>query len=145
MTTTASFGVAARVKRDMKQVWALPSGPPGRLVCKLANLPRGINDRIMVMQLQPTNKQKATLISAYAPTMTNPEDIIDQFYEQLDALIAAVPKSEKVIILGDFNARVGTDHRAHMVRSYWPTTYRQMQQQWPPSPTDLYCPRTRHH
>ena len=80
------------------------------LVSKLASLPRGLNDRLMVMQFQLTNKQKATLISAYAPTMTNPEEVKDQFYEQPDALIAAVPKSEKLIILGDFNARVGTDH-----------------------------------
>ena len=80
------------------------------LVSKLASLPRGLNDRLMVMQLQLTNKQKATLISAYAPTMTNPEEVKDQFYEQLDALIAAVPKSEKLITLGDFNARVGTDY-----------------------------------
>ena len=80
------------------------------LVSKLASLPRGLNDRLMVMQLQLTNKQKATLISAYAPSMTDPEEVKDQFYEQLDALIAAVPKSEKLIILGDFNARVGTYH-----------------------------------
>ena len=64
----------------------------------------------MVMQLQLTNEPKATLISAHAPTMTHHEDVKDQFYEQLDALIAAVPKSEKLLILGDFNARVGTDH-----------------------------------
>ena len=80
------------------------------LVSKLASLPRGLNDRLMVMQLQLTNKQKATLISAYAPTMTNPEEVKDQFYEQLDALRAAVPNSEKLIILGDYNARVGTDY-----------------------------------
>ncbi|XP_047481686.1 uncharacterized protein LOC125034089 [Penaeus chinensis] len=43
--------------------------------------------------------------------MTNPEDIKDKFYEELDALIAAVPQSEKLFILGDFNARVGTDHQ----------------------------------
>ena len=36
------------------------------LVGKLTSLPRGLNDRLMVMQLQLTNKQKATLISAYA-------------------------------------------------------------------------------
>ena len=64
----------------------------------------------MVMQLQLTNKQNATLISAYATTMTNPEEVKDQSYEQLDTLIAVAPKSEKLIILGDFNARVGTDH-----------------------------------
>ena len=41
------------------------------LVSKLESLPRGLNDRLMVMQLQLTNKQNATLISVYAPTMTN--------------------------------------------------------------------------
>ena len=56
------------------------------LVSKLANLPRGLNDRLMVMQLQLTNKQKATLIRAYAPTMTNPEEVKDPFCEQLDTL-----------------------------------------------------------
>ena len=80
------------------------------MVSKLVSLPRGINDCPMVMQLELTNKQNATLISAYAPIMTNPEEVKDQFYEQLDTLRAAVPKSEKLIILGDFNARVGTDH-----------------------------------
>ncbi|XP_047496478.1 uncharacterized protein LOC125044076 [Penaeus chinensis] len=55
--------------------------------------------------------QSVKLISAYAPTMTNPEDIKDKFYEELDALIAAVPQSEKLFILGNFNARVGTDQQ----------------------------------
>ena len=64
----------------------------------------------MVMQLQLTNKQKATLITAYATAITNPEEVNDQFYEQLDALIAATAKSEKLIILGDFNSREGTHH-----------------------------------
>ena len=73
------------------------------LVSKLTSLPRGLNDRLMVMQLQLTNAQMATLFSAYAPTMTNPEEVKNQFYEQLDALIAAVPKSEKLIILRDVN------------------------------------------
>ena len=68
---------------------------------KLAIIPRFLNDSLMGMQLHLTNKQNATLISAYAPTMTNPEEVKDQFYEQLDAPIAAVPKSEKLIILGD--------------------------------------------
>ena len=42
--------------------------------------------------------------------MTNPEEVKDQFYEQLEQHIAAVPKSEKLLSLGDFNACVGTDH-----------------------------------
>ena len=41
--------------------------------------------------------------------MTNPEVVKVQLYEQQDRLISAVPKSEKLVIRGDFNARVGTD------------------------------------
>ena len=43
--------------------------------------------------------------------MTNPGDIKDKFYEDLHSLTAAVPKTEKLILLGDFNACVGTDHQ----------------------------------
>ncbi|KAL8595464.1 hypothetical protein ACOMHN_024163 [Nucella lapillus] len=44
--------------------------------------------------------------------MTNPDEIKDGFYEELDSLMASDPQSEKLITLGDFNARVGTDHQA---------------------------------
>ena len=81
------------------------------LVRKLTKLPEGLNDRLMTLQLPLDRKKCATLVSAYAPTMTNPDDVKDKFYEELDALIAAVPKSEKLVVLGDFNARVGTDHQ----------------------------------
>ena len=129
-------GRASEDKREAGVAFAIIS----HLVSKLASIPRSLNDRLMVMQLQLTNKHNATLVSTYAPTMTNSEEVKDQLYEQLDAVIAAVPKSEKFIILGEFNTRVGTNHHT-MVRSYWPTRYRQMQQQWPPTPTDLYFPR----
>ncbi|VDL98115.1 unnamed protein product [Schistocephalus solidus] len=36
----------------------------------------------------------------------------DKFYEDMHTLLAAVPKAEKLIILVDFNARVGTDQVA---------------------------------
>ncbi len=45
------------------------------------------------------------------PTMTNPEDINDKFYEEIDAFILAAPQSDKLFVLGDFNVRVGTDHQ----------------------------------
>ena len=81
------------------------------LAQKLTKLPEGINDRLMRLQLPLPNKKFATLVSAYAPTMTNPDDIKDKFYEELDDIIAGTPKAEKLIVLGDFNARVGTDHQ----------------------------------
>ncbi|XP_035658037.1 uncharacterized protein LOC118403431 [Branchiostoma floridae] len=37
--------------------------------------------------------------------MTNPDEVKDEFYETLHSVIAAVPKAEKLVVLGDFNAR----------------------------------------
>ncbi|VDL96871.1 unnamed protein product [Schistocephalus solidus] len=36
----------------------------------------------------------------------------DEFYEDLHALLETVPKEDNLIVLGDFNARIGTDHAA---------------------------------
>jgi len=33
----------------------------------------------------------------------------DVFYENLDSIVKSIPASDKIIILGDFNARVGSD------------------------------------
>lgn len=51
-----------------------------------------------------------SMISAYAPTMTNPDNVKDMFYEDLNTLIESVRKSNKLLVLGDFNARVGKDY-----------------------------------
>ena len=63
----------------------------------------------MTLRIPLTRKRFATVVSAYAPTMTNPEEVIEQFYSDFRATISAVPQADKLIILGDFNARVGTD------------------------------------
>lgn len=74
-------------------------------------------------------KKFATLVSAYAPTMTNPDEIKGKCYEDLNAVIATVPNADKLIILGDFNARVGCEGviGKHGV---------QLQQQGPTTPPD---------
>ena len=54
----------------------------------------------------PLNPSRyATVISAYAPTLTSS----DAFYEELNALVKDVPQSDKLILLEDSSARVGTD------------------------------------
>ncbi|VDM01138.1 unnamed protein product [Schistocephalus solidus] len=57
----------------------------------------------------PVYRKFATIISAYAPPMTSSDAAKDKFYEDLHSLLATVPKADKLIVLGDFNARVGTD------------------------------------
>ena len=77
------------------------------LICRLTSFPKGINDRLMLLRPSLRAKRDATLIIAYASTMTNSDETKDKFYEDLESLL----KEDKLLVLGDFNAGVGTDHR----------------------------------
>ncbi|BHF81156.1 hypothetical protein SprV_0702428600 [Sparganum proliferum] len=71
---------------DETRVSPLPSGGG----TSLALLPQGINDRLM--SLPPTSQETNSTRTA--------------------ATLATVSKADKLIVLGGFNARVGTDHTA---------------------------------
>ena len=79
------------------------------LVKNLESLPKGISDRLMVMRIPLQGKTHLTLISAYAPTMTNTLEQKELFYQKLTDVLLTVPKDDKLLLLGDFNARVGRD------------------------------------
>nr|VZI30777.1 unnamed protein product [Spirometra erinaceieuropaei] len=83
------------------------------IVGQLLSLPQGINDRLMSLRLPLWGGKFATIISTYAPPMSSPDAAArNKFYEDLHALLATVPKADKLIVLGDFNTRVRTDHTA---------------------------------
>ena len=50
------------------------------------------------------------MISAYGPTLTSDEYIKDTFYGMLDNTLQNIVATDKIILLGDFNARVGSNH-----------------------------------
>ncbi|VDM02214.1 unnamed protein product [Schistocephalus solidus] len=95
-------------RRDAGLAFAIRNDIVGRLPC----LPQGINDRLMSLRLPLRGDKFTTIISAYAPPMTSSDAAKETFYEDLHALLATGPKEEKLIVLGDFNARAGTDHAA---------------------------------
>ena len=64
----------------------------------------------MTLRLPLSGKRHAIIVSDYVPTMTNPDEVKDKFYDDLDSAISATPRTDKLILLGDFNTRVGTDH-----------------------------------
>ena len=47
------------------------------LVGKLSGFPKSINDRLMTLRLPLSGNKHATIASAYAPTMTNLDDVKD--------------------------------------------------------------------
>jgi len=57
-----------------------------------------------------TSEGFVALVSAYAPTLTSTAEAKDEFYVNISNVIKKIPPKEHVIILGDFNARVGADH-----------------------------------
>ncbi|XP_076044843.1 uncharacterized protein LOC143027437 [Oratosquilla oratoria] len=73
--------------------------------------PKAISERLMTVRIPITRDRHITLISVYAQTLTSPDEDKGAFYTQLDHTIQRVPANDKLVVLGDFNARLGKDHR----------------------------------
>ena len=71
--------------------------------------PVGVNERLMTMSI-PLDKFTISILSVYAPTLASSDEVKESFYDDLTNAIKAVPASHKLLVMGDFNARVGTDY-----------------------------------
>ena len=49
-----------------------------------------------------------TVIPAYAPTSNAEEAEVEQFYEDLQDLLELTPKKDILFVIGDWNAKVGS-------------------------------------
>nr|VZI19853.1 unnamed protein product [Spirometra erinaceieuropaei] len=87
-------------------------------------------DRLMNLRPSLREPNFDTIISAYASPMIGPDETKAKFYEDLHALLTFVPKVDELVVLGDFNASIGTegcvgtsrDRRLHRLVSYICTT-----------------------
>ena len=50
----------------------------------------------------------ATVIQVYAPTSNTEEAEVERFYEDLQDLLELTPKKDVLFVLGDWNAKVGS-------------------------------------
>ena len=89
-------GVGFAIKRD--------------IVTKLTEMPRPVNDRIMTMRLHLSKDNFATITSVYAPTMTHTDENKEAFYNQLASVLSVIPRTDKLLLIGDVNARIGRDN-----------------------------------
>ena len=67
--------------------------------------------RILSLRLS-TSSGPANILSVYAPTLCSSAETKDVFYEELESTIKEIPATEHLYLLGDFNARVGTDYES---------------------------------
>ena len=65
------------------------------------------NDRMISVHLQgkPFN---TTIIQVYAPTSNAKEAEVERFYEDVQDLLELTPKKDVLFIIGDWNAKVGS-------------------------------------
>ena len=65
------------------------------------------NDRMISVRLQgkPFN---ITVIQVYAPSSNAEEAEVEWFYEDLQDLLELTPKKDALFIIGDWNAKVGS-------------------------------------
>ena len=76
--------------------------------------PAAVSSRLMRLRLS-LKSGFVSIVCAYAPTLAASNDVKDEFYDGLSAVLHQIPNSEKLILLGDFNAGVGSDNSA------WPS------------------------
>ena len=60
------------------------------------------------------------VIQIYAPTSNTEEAEAEQFYEDLQDLLELTPKKDVVFIIGDWNAKVGSQETPGVTGKFWP-------------------------
>ena len=68
-------------------------------------------------QVKPFN---ITVIQVYALTSNTERAEIEQFYEGLQDLLELIPKKDVLFIIGDWNAKVGSQRNTLSNRQIWP-------------------------
>ena len=75
-----------------------------------------VSERIIRIRLK-CHRSYVTVVAIYAPTnpsssTTQAAAPADTFYDQLQSVVADVPPKDMLLVLGDFNARVGSDFQS---------------------------------
>ncbi|XP_055384167.1 uncharacterized protein LOC129613882 [Condylostylus longicornis] len=67
-----------------------------------------INDRMCYIKLKG-RFQNISIVSVYAPKNDTNDEIKDEFYDKLDTLCSKISRNDLIIIMGDFNAKIGRE------------------------------------
>ena len=65
-----------------------------------------LSERVCLIKLK-SKYNNTTIIQIYAPDTSYPDNDIEMFYNSVQGLINNVPNRDELVIMGDFNAKVG--------------------------------------
>ena len=68
-----------------------------------------INERLIKARFN-SKYCKLTIIQCYAPTNDSEDDMEEEWYDQLQAAVSKVPQDDVLLIMGDMNAKTGSDN-----------------------------------
>ena len=80
---------------------------------------KAINSRIVLAQVKLEGERGtntsiyATILSVYVPMYHSVQERKDEFYADLQSTLDGVHEGDVLLLLGDFNARVGSSRRQH--------------------------------
>lgn len=69
---------------------------------------RPVSSRLITIRMR-ANPFNITIIQVYAPTSTHDDSEVEDFYDQLQAVLDQTPKKDIIIVQGHWNAKVGED------------------------------------
>ncbi|XP_055387190.1 craniofacial development protein 2-like [Condylostylus longicornis] len=76
-----------------------------------------LSDRAMILKIN-TKPVELNVIQIYAPTTEKDDDEIEGFYCEIESLLKLKKPHEMTIIMGDFNAKIGTGRVNDIVCSF---------------------------
>ena len=65
-----------------------------------------VSDRLLLLQID-SKSLPINIIQVYAPTADQEEEEVRELYAQIEALKKQISKRELLIVMGDFNAKIG--------------------------------------
>ena len=82
-----------------------------KLFQTLPESPVAISERLMTLRIPLAKHQYTNFISTYAPTLPSDDETKDHYYAILRSTLMQVRRRDKLIVLRDFNARIGSDSK----------------------------------
>ena len=76
-----------------------------------------VSNRIILLKLK-SQKIDVNLTQVYAPTMDSNKNVIQRFYKDLDAIKKKCKSGEMLLVMGDWNAKIGCSMEQPMIAGY---------------------------